>query len=597
MRSVTGFCVLFVAVLVVSPSARAITVSGFGPFGEAGSRHGRELGVGDGGEVFELDFFLKLPGGDSLQLSDGNLPAEIEFAFAYEVAGGSTDLLLRYSFTNRTGAPIDDVVALSFLDVEIDEATNSFSNEYAEVAGSLGSGAADGDPDHFEVDEAGFVFGDIFEHLFTAELDDTNAVAAGTPECVSMALAFELGRFEPLERIDVEILISSDGDTLGSFSITQRDSDPDSPTAITYSGRVARTIDAPAGSLRRGDADGDAALDADDAARILENLFHGGLAAVDCFGVPSADAGDANDNEWITIADYLAARAAATSGFALPPPAAICGEDPDDDQRGFDVVDAAFSVELGPIEIDPPRGPTDRDVFVPVLVDTPRALTGLTLILEFDAVNLTPFDPSQGDFPLFDSTLGRTLARVVDGSVAGGAIVLALWAESDGGVLVPGDAGNPQEIGRVGFHLEDFAIVRPFGWAEDVESAGQVLRATLVDESFADHHPASSADEFAFVRGNSNTDGRVDISDSVFTLNWLFLGGPDPLCMDALDANNSSLIDITDPIFTLNFLFLGGPTIPPPFPECGFDRGPPDLLGCTPCACPPYPAGDPCAGG
>ncbi|MBI4600385.1 MAG: hypothetical protein HY721_00350 [Planctomycetes bacterium] len=66
--------------------------------------------------------------------------------------------------------------------------------------------------------------------------------------------------------------------------------------------------------------------------------------------------------------------------------------------------------------------------------------------------------------------------------------------------------------------------------------------------------------------------------------------------MDAADSDNNSALQITDPVYTLNFLFKGGPEIPTPFPECGFDVGPPDLLGCNPCACPPYPQGDPCAG-
>ena len=89
-----------------------------------------------------------------------------------------------------------------------------------------------------------------------------------------------------------------------------------------------------------------------------------------------------------------------------------------------------------------------------------------------------------------------------------------------------------------------------------------------------------------FVRGNANADLRVDISDAIFTLGYLFLGSGEPICLDAADSNNDSLINITDPIYSLNFLFLGGPAIPPPYPECGSDAGPTDLLGCGEGACP-----------
>lgn len=67
-----------------------------------------------------------------------------------------------------------------------------------------------------------------------------------------------------------------------------------------------------------------------------------------------------------------------------------------------------------------------------------------------------------------------------------------------------------------------------------------------------------------FRRGDSNTDGAVDISDSVNTLGYLFTGGGRVDCADAADANDSGDLDISDPIFTLGWLFLG--TTDPPAP-------------------------------
>ena len=64
------------------------------------------------------------------------------------------------------------------------------------------------------------------------------------------------------------------------------------------------------------------------------------------------------------------------------------------------------------------------------------------------------------------------------------------------------------------------------------------------------------------VRGDSNGDLDVNISDPTFTLLWLFLGGADPACMATADANGDGGVDISDPTYTLRFLFLGGPDHP-----------------------------------
>jgi hypothetical protein len=82
-----------------------------------------------------------------------------------------------------------------------------------------------------------------------------------------------------------------------------------------------------------------------------------------------------------------------------------------------------------------------------------------------------------------------------------------------------------------------------------------------------------------FIRGDSNGDGLLDISDPVRTLIHLFLGAGPLECPDAADADDSGALDITDPIRLLDFLFLGGPPLPPPYPVPGLDPTP-DALDC-----------------
>jgi hypothetical protein len=72
-----------------------------------------------------------------------------------------------------------------------------------------------------------------------------------------------------------------------------------------------------------------------------------------------------------------------------------------------------------------------------------------------------------------------------------------------------------------------------------------------------------------FVRGNIDGKGGIDISDPIFLLSYLFLGGEAPDCLDAADTDNTGAVNITDAIYSLNFQFLGGDPPKSPFPECG----------------------------
>ena len=352
---------------------------------------------------------------------------------------------------------------------------------------------------------------------------------------------------------------------------------------------VRLEIDLPAGAFVRGDFDNDRTVDAGDEQAVLDYLWNEGPESLGCIGTPNLDTADVNDNEWVTIADYLRVRSARGGGGAIPTPTEYCDVDPTDEQRGFDTIDTAYRVTAGSLEVTPEGGAENRRVMVPILIDTPSAVTGLTLVLEYPTDILTPFDPLAGDAPPFTSALGESAFHV-----ANGRLVIGLWSSADGETLVEADAGDFQRVGEVGFHLEDFAILRPFFWSQETELGEIVFRATVVDEQFEDHHPELPVGQFECVRGNSNNDSRVDISDAVHTLCWLFNGGPEPRCMDAADSNNSSVVDISDPVFTLNFLFLGGAPIPAPYPQCGLDEGPIDTLDCDPCACPPYPVDHPC---
>ena len=90
---------------------------------------------------------------------------------------GSISFTLSGAGSNRIGL---------FVDFEIDESVNTFYNEYGESNGSAPAGLS------WEIDEPGYVFGNIFDNFLAGSLDNTNAIPDTAPEDVSMALMWDL---------------------------------------------------------------------------------------------------------------------------------------------------------------------------------------------------------------------------------------------------------------------------------------------------------------------------------------------------------------------------------------------------------------------
>ena len=76
-----------------------------------------------------------------------------------------------------------------------------------------------------------------------------------------------------------------------------------------------------------------------------------------------------------------------------------------------------------------------------------------------------------------------------------------------------------------------------------------------------------------FIRGDCNADGFVggNTTDIIFQINWAFLGGQEPLCLAACDADGDGFVggSVNDIVYYANFAFLGRTPPAPPFPECG----------------------------
>ena len=127
--------------------------------------------------------------------------------------------------------------------------------------------------------------------------------------------------------------------------------------------------------------------------------------------------------------------------------------------------------------------------------------------------------------------------------------------------------GRWDDAGTPGNSDDDYWIPGDYRLAEDSPCRGTGENGADIgaDPGACDSMPRS------FRRGDGNGDGEMDLSDAVFVLMHLFLGGTEPPCIDSADADDGGNLDITDAVYSLSFLFLGGPAPPGPFLDCGVD--------------------------
>ena len=126
-------------------------------------------------------------------------------------------------FISINGAGVHSFDA--FFDHEIDEAINTFFNQFGATAGVVAAGQS------WEIDEPGYVFGDIFDNFWFSELDNSNNVPSGSEDDVSMAMGWDFTL--ALDEIATISLSLTELMPSGGFYLTH--SDPDSNENIYLS--------------------------------------------------------------------------------------------------------------------------------------------------------------------------------------------------------------------------------------------------------------------------------------------------------------------------------------------------------------------------
>src|SRR5262245_41711046 len=120
----------------------------------------------------------------------------------------------------------------------------------------------------------------------------------------------------------------------------------------------------------------------------------------------------------------------------------------------------------------------------------------------------------------------------------------------------------------------------------DFGDALRRFRGMSLEDFFTEYGPKKSysmGDNSPFIRGDANNDTDLNLTDAICILSDLFFQSHacgSPLCLDARASNDDGRIDISDPIHVLLYLFVGGPEPPSPFPQPGVDPTA-DALPCS----------------
>ena len=178
------------------------------------------VSIAPAADIALFDWSINLDG--AIYATVDSLPANIDVtAFDFLTGLGSIKVSI-----SGTGS---HYLAL-FLDHEIDEEKNTFFNEYGSVTGTVATGQS------WEIDEPGFVFGDIYYNFLASSLDNTNSIPDSIHDDVSMALGWDFS-LSAGQTTAITFNVSTEESNVGGICLQQYD--PDSQAGIYFSSRKA----------------------------------------------------------------------------------------------------------------------------------------------------------------------------------------------------------------------------------------------------------------------------------------------------------------------------------------------------------------------
>ena len=436
------------------------------------------------------------------------------------------------------------------------------------------------------VDPAGFLPPRVLHHVLDFEFEVSPTAPDGL---VRMELTFPSAGSELPDHVEPKTDFKAFGKWLGLDSITCTDAPRWDEGGILIGDTTTAFL--------RGDANADGVVSLADAVLIGHGTQREG-PRIRCLDAADAnDDGGANYGDAVRLFRHLIEPPSVET--AIPAPFPEPGVDGTldtilcDDYRVIPAAHTDDVVRLGTLSAVP-----GESVLIPIYMSASRELQGYEVVIRYDPAVFTPtagrIRLEGSPFEAVSSDLGL---NYVASSLLPEHIVVVFTSNAIRPGTVP--AGQDILVGRIGGYVSD--TLQP-GDEIVLEPVASVANALPRDDSFRtemivmeDNRPVPrlptleagfvrivDGSESTFLRGDANGDLAVNISDAVFTLAYLFLGGTEPACPDAADADDSGKIELTDAVFTLSFLFSGGGArpLPPPYPDRGRDAQPDDLQPC-----------------
>jgi RHS repeat-associated protein len=180
-------------------------------------------------QITSLEAFLHSAANPVAQATFNSLSPEFTSSLDANNLGSFT-----FAYTNNTGAVISNASWTLFIDLDIDRDENTYFNEYGDFISFLRPFGAPSNSIPFaswEIDEPGYLFGDIYNNSLAASLDNSNAIpTSGFPDDVSQALFFQV----------VQLAIGQTFSVTGTISLTDAAGllqyDPNSQTSLYING-------------------------------------------------------------------------------------------------------------------------------------------------------------------------------------------------------------------------------------------------------------------------------------------------------------------------------------------------------------------------
>jgi hypothetical protein len=348
----------------------------------------------------------------------------------------------------------------------------------------------------------------------------------------------------------------------------------------------------------RGDANGDGIVSLADVIAITR-YFHSGQMP------PCSDAADFDDSGTLEITDlinlvnflYLKGPYPAEPNrtpLEDPTPDSLgCGalpeggggSEPGDGDEG-QVIDF---IEFFALRVD--GYPGETGIQVPIVLSNSRGLDGFSISVRSDPrkvwlqdIQLPRYLPGRVKpelAPLYTD-------RLAEGYLAR-SVFMDFYPPFEGHQIPPGSGRvvatlvfslspevKPQEVLRIDFeNIPPGGDLRPTP-INELSTDGRSIRPAVDERGIS---IVVSPPGELFLRGDSNRDLALNITDVILILRYLFLG-ESLACADAADADDSGAIDISDVIMLADHLFGSGWALPPPYPNPGRDLTPDSLPDC-----------------